>query len=56
MLPGAASLHIHLLINYFFTASSSLVLGALGGFLISRVLDRASARTPRPVTNPRRRL
>ncbi|MEE1799129.1 MULTISPECIES: AbgT family transporter [unclassified Streptomyces] len=39
VLPGAESLHIHLLINYFFTASSSLVLGALGGFLISRVLE-----------------
>ncbi|WP_405910120.1 MULTISPECIES: AbgT family transporter [unclassified Streptomyces] len=39
VLPAAAGLDIHLLINYFFTASSSLVLAALGGFLISRVLE-----------------
>jgi len=39
VLPAADGLHIHLLINYFFTASSSLVLAGLGGFLISRVLE-----------------
>ncbi|WP_329549817.1 AbgT family transporter [Streptomyces sp. NBC_01356] len=39
VLPAAAGLDIHLLINYFFTAASSLVLAALGGFLISRVLE-----------------
>ncbi|MFI1032459.1 AbgT family transporter [Streptomyces sp. NPDC020951] len=39
VLPAAAGLHIHLLINYFFTAASSLVLAALGGFLIGRVLE-----------------
>lgn len=39
VLPAAAGLHIHLLINYFFTASSSIVLALLGGFLISRVLE-----------------
>ncbi|MGW2509082.1 AbgT family transporter [Streptomyces scopuliridis] len=39
VLPAADGLHIHLLINYFFTASSSIVLAVLGGFLISRVLE-----------------
>ncbi|MGW1753420.1 AbgT family transporter [Streptomyces mirabilis] len=39
VLPAAQGLHIHLLINYFFTASSSIVLALLGGFLISRVLE-----------------
>ncbi|MEU1804480.1 AbgT family transporter [Streptomyces sp. NPDC019937] len=39
VLPAADGLHIHLLINYFFTASSSIVLGLLGGFLIDRVLE-----------------
>ncbi|MEU0839079.1 AbgT family transporter [Streptomyces sp. NPDC005962] len=39
VLPAAEGLHIHLLINYFFTASSSIVLALLGGFLISRVLE-----------------
>ncbi|AEM85658.1 AbgT transporter [Streptomyces violaceusniger Tu 4113] len=38
-LPGGDGLHIHLLINYFFTAASSIVLGLLGGFLISRVIE-----------------
>ncbi len=38
-LPAGDGLHIHLLINYFFTASSSIVLGLLGGFLISRVIE-----------------
>jgi aminobenzoyl-glutamate transport protein len=39
VLPAAKGLDLNLLINYFFTASSSLVLGLLGGFLISRVLE-----------------
>ncbi|MCT9080136.1 AbgT family transporter [Streptomyces fulvoviolaceus] len=39
VLPAAQDLDLNLLINYFFTASSSLVLGLLGGFLISRVLE-----------------
>ncbi|TLS48041.1 AbgT family transporter [Streptomyces montanus] len=39
VLPAAEGLDLNLLINYFFTASSSLVLGLLGGFLISRVLE-----------------
>ncbi|WP_328500807.1 AbgT family transporter [Streptomyces sp. NBC_00457] len=39
VLPAAAGLDIHLLINYFFTAASSIVLALLGGFLISRVLE-----------------
>ncbi|MGW0585069.1 AbgT family transporter, partial [Streptomyces sp. NPDC002920] len=39
VLPAADGLHIHLLINYFFTAASSLVLATVGGFLISRVLE-----------------
>jgi aminobenzoyl-glutamate transport protein len=39
VLPAAQGLHIHLLINYFFTASTSIVLALLGGFLISRVLE-----------------
>ncbi len=39
VLPAADGLDIHLLINYFFTASSSIVLALLGGFLISRVLE-----------------
>lgn len=39
VLPAAQGLDLNLLINYFFTASSSLVLGLLGGFLISRVLE-----------------
>ncbi|MGW4387592.1 AbgT family transporter [Streptomyces sp. NPDC004685] len=39
VLPGGADLDLNLLVNYFFTASSSLLLGLLGGFLISRVLE-----------------
>ncbi|MFD4501447.1 AbgT family transporter [Streptomyces sp. NPDC058457] len=39
VLPAAKGLDLNLLVNYFFTASSSLVLGLLGGFLISRVLE-----------------
>ncbi|GAA1183920.1 AbgT family transporter [Streptomyces hebeiensis] len=39
VLPAAQGLDLHLLVNYYFTAASSLVLGLLGGFLISRVLE-----------------
>lgn len=39
LLPQTAGLDLHLLVNYFFTGASSLVLAALGGFLISRVLE-----------------
>jgi aminobenzoyl-glutamate transport protein len=39
ILPQADGLHLHILVNYFFTSSSSLVLGLLGGLLISRVLE-----------------
>lgn len=39
VLPAARGLDLNLLVNYYFTASSSLVLGLLGGFLISRVLE-----------------
>jgi aminobenzoyl-glutamate transport protein len=39
VLPAADGLDLNILVNYFFTASSSLVLGLLGGFLISRVLE-----------------
>ncbi|MEV7865609.1 AbgT family transporter [Streptomyces sp. NPDC088124] len=52
VLPGGADQHLNLLVNYYFTAASSLVLGLLGGFLISRVLEprlgpyRASADEP----------
>ncbi|MHA5047108.1 AbgT family transporter [Streptomyces sp. SD15] len=47
VLPATEGLHIHLLINYFFTAASSIVLALLGGFLISRVLEpRLGTYTP----------
>ncbi|MFI5554637.1 AbgT family transporter [Streptomyces sp. NPDC051738] len=39
VLPAADGLDLHLLVNYYFTAASSLVLGLLGGFLIARVLE-----------------
>lgn len=39
LLPQTAHLDLHLLVNYFFTGASSLVLALLGGFLISRVLE-----------------
>jgi aminobenzoyl-glutamate transport protein len=39
ILPQVQELHLHILINYFFTASSSLILGAIGGYLIARVLE-----------------
>ncbi|GAB3969700.1 AbgT family transporter [Actinoallomurus acanthiterrae] len=39
VLPGTSGIEVNLLVNYFFTAVSSIVLGLLGGFLISRVLE-----------------
>ncbi|MGW1208749.1 AbgT family transporter [Streptomyces sp. NPDC002499] len=39
VLPAAKGLDLNILVNYYFTASSSIVLGLLGGFLISRVLE-----------------
>ncbi|MFS8097708.1 AbgT family transporter [Lentzea alba] len=39
LLPQTASLDLHIVVNYFFTGASSVVLGLLGGFLISRVLE-----------------
>lgn len=45
-LPDGAQAVTHILMNYFYTASASVVLGLLGGFLISRVLE---PRMPQPV-------
>jgi aminobenzoyl-glutamate transport protein len=39
ILPQAEGLSLHILVNWYFTGASSLVLGVLGGFLISRVLE-----------------
>ncbi|GAF48310.1 AbgT family transporter [Rhodococcus wratislaviensis] len=39
ILPGSDGLPTHILINYFFTATSSLALAVVGGFLIARVLE-----------------
>ncbi|MFD6288381.1 AbgT family transporter [Streptomyces sp. NPDC060205] len=39
VLPASHHVEVNILANYFFTATSSLVLGLLGGFLISRVLE-----------------
>ncbi|MGR4854464.1 AbgT family transporter [Streptomyces sp. LARHCF252] len=44
-LPQGAEAVTHILVNYFYTAAASIVLAALGGFLISRVLE---PRLPRP--------
>ncbi|MEV5018070.1 AbgT family transporter [Streptomyces sp. NPDC053780] len=45
VLPQGADAPTHILINYFYTAAASIVLAAIGGFLISRVLE---PRLPRP--------
>ncbi|MFI7349702.1 AbgT family transporter [Streptomyces sp. NPDC049936] len=45
VLPQGADAPTHILINYFYTAAASVVLAAIGGFLISRVLE---PRLPRP--------
>jgi aminobenzoyl-glutamate transport protein len=39
ILPQAEGVALHILVNWYFTGASSLVLGLLGGFLISRVLE-----------------
>ncbi|MGY0490625.1 AbgT family transporter [Streptomyces sp. WG-D5] len=39
VLPQGADAPTHILINYFYTASASIVLALIGGFLISRVLE-----------------
>lgn len=46
IIPGGAAAPTHILINYYFTATASVVLGLIGGFLISRVLE---PRLPQPV-------
>ncbi|MFR9724872.1 AbgT family transporter [Streptomyces sp. MS19] len=45
VLPIGEGAPTHILVNYFFTAAASAVLGALGGFLIDRVLE---PRLPQP--------
>ncbi|UCR88068.1 AbgT family transporter [Mycetocola spongiae] len=39
ILPMGAELELNLLMNYFFTAISGVILGFLGGYLIDRVLE-----------------
>jgi aminobenzoyl-glutamate transport protein len=39
ILPQTLGLELHLLVNYFFTGTSSLALGLVGGLLIARVLE-----------------
>ncbi|MGW0930748.1 AbgT family transporter [Streptomyces sp. NPDC002644] len=46
VLPGGEDAPTHILVNYFFTASASVVLALIGGFLISRVLE---PRMPAPL-------
>ncbi|MFJ8933184.1 AbgT family transporter [Streptomyces sp. NPDC102364] len=45
VLPQGGDAPTHILINYFYTASASVVLALIGGFLISRVLE---PRLPQP--------
>ncbi|MFJ7077497.1 AbgT family transporter [Streptomyces sp. NPDC098781] len=47
VLPAGQDVPTHLLVNYFFTASASVVLALIGGFLTARVLE---PRLPAPVT------
>nr|WP_307783927.1 AbgT family transporter [Streptomyces spinoverrucosus] len=47
VLPTGPDAPTHLLVNYFFTASASVVLALIGGFLTARVLE---PRLPAPVT------
>ncbi|MET8469385.1 AbgT family transporter [Streptomyces sp. NPDC006422] len=47
VLPQGADAPTHILINYFYTASASVVLALIGGFLIARVLE---PRLPWPST------
>ncbi|MET0448389.1 MAG: AbgT family transporter [Aeromicrobium sp.] len=46
VLPSVEGAPTHILVNYYFTASSSIVLGLVGGFIIDRVLE---PRLPAPV-------
>ncbi|MER5441439.1 AbgT family transporter [Streptomyces sp. NPDC002790] len=39
VLPQGADAPTHILINYFYTASASVILALIGGFLISRILE-----------------
>lgn len=48
VLPQGADAPTHILINYFYTASASVVLALIGGFLIARVLE---PRLPWPSTD-----
>ncbi|MFD7293977.1 AbgT family transporter [Streptomyces sp. NPDC059897] len=48
VLPQGGDAPTHILINYFYTASASVVLALIGGFLISRVLE---PRLPRPTAD-----
>ncbi|MGW2342151.1 AbgT family transporter [Streptomyces sp. NPDC001661] len=48
VLPQGGDAPTHILINYFYTASASIVLALIGGFLISRVLE---PRLPRPTAD-----
>lgn len=45
VLPMGAEMATHLLVNYFFTASASLLLALVGGLLITKVLE---PRLPQP--------
>lgn len=45
VLPDVAGVETHILINYFFTATASVILALLGGFLTDRVLE---PRLPQP--------
>lgn len=48
VLPQGGDAPTHILINYFYTASASIVLALIGGFLISRILE---PRLPRPTAD-----
>ena len=52
ILPQAEGLSLHILVNYYFTSASSLVLGLLGGLLISRVLEPRLGPYERPDGEP----
>ncbi|WP_129843374.1 AbgT family transporter [Streptomyces sp. RFCAC02] len=49
VLPMGADSPTHILVNYFFTAVASALLGLLGGFLIDKVLE---PRLPEPEADP----
>jgi aminobenzoyl-glutamate transport protein len=52
ILPQAEGLSLHILVNWYFTGASSLVLGLLGGLLISRVLEPRLGTYERPDGDP----